>query len=63
MNDVDRAAMELEKAEACLERWESLGDWLDRWEDDYADGQTRISREEAIRRWEQERKVELGIDQ
>ena len=30
-----------------------LLDWLDRWEQDYADGQTRISRDEAIRRWEQ----------
>ena len=37
------------------ERRVSLADWLDRWEQDYADGQTTISREEAIRRWEQER--------
>ena len=31
-----------------------LADWLERWEQEYADGQTRISRDEAIRRWEQE---------
>lgn len=48
------AAMALEMAES--DDRESLADWLDRWEQDYADGQTTISRAEAIRRWEQERK-------
>ena len=35
---------------------DSLSDWLDAWEQAYADGQTRISRQEAIRRWEEEQK-------
>ena len=35
---------------------ESLAGWLQGWEQDYADGQTTISRAEAIRRWEAERK-------
>ena len=32
----------------------SLSDWMDRWEQEYEDGQTMISCDEAVRRWEQE---------
>lgn len=33
---------------------ETLEEWLEAWEREYLDGQTRISREEAIKRWEAE---------
>ena len=32
----------------------TLEQWLERWEQEYADGQTTISRADAIRRWDAE---------
>lgn len=47
---------EIDEAEA---EWEedagvSLSDWLDAWEQAVADGQSSISRTEALSRWERE---------
>jgi hypothetical protein len=36
----------------------SLREWLEDWEQAVADGQSRISRAEAIRRWESEEERE-----
>ena len=51
------ATLELVKED--IDDWEgieTLDEWLDGWEREYLDGQTSISRAEAIRRWEREQK-------